>query len=115
MWLDVEEKTGEPGENHLFCMGGHLPSTCLYPGRSGDKRVLTHCAIQTPDDALIELGSQYANRKLFVSCTKKNIHFLCIRLNESVVLDALQFPMQNIYQSCDLSCAIRRSNVIASQ
>ena len=41
--------------------------------------------------------------------------FFALTLNESVIFDALQFPMQNIYQSRDLSCANRRSNVIASQ
>ena len=41
--------------------------------------------------------------------------FIAIALYESVILNVLQFPMQNIYQSCDLGHVIGRSNVNASQ
>ena len=41
--------------------------------------------------------------------------FFAFDLNDSVILDAPQFPMQNIYQSRDLSQANERSNVTASQ
>ena len=41
--------------------------------------------------------------------------FFAFALNESVILDAPQFPTQNIYQSRDLSRANGRNNAIASQ
>ena len=41
--------------------------------------------------------------------------FIALALDESIILDVLQFPMQNIYQSCDLGHAIGRRNVNASQ
>ena len=41
--------------------------------------------------------------------------FIAFALVESVILNVLQFPMQNIYQSCDLGRTIRRSNVNVSQ
>ena len=35
--------------------------------------------------------------------SKTNIYILiALALDESIILDVLQFPMQNIYQSCDL-------------
>ena len=40
---------------------------------------------------------------------------IALALDESIVLDVLQFPMQNIYQSCDLDRAIGRRNVNAIQ
>ena len=40
--------------------------------------------------------------------------FFAFALNESVIRDAPQFPMQNIYQSRDLSRANGSSNVIAA-
>ena len=45
-----------------------------------------------------------------------NIYILiALALDESIILDVPQFPMQNIYQSCDLGRAIGRRNVKASQ
>ena len=45
-----------------------------------------------------------------------NIYILiALALDESIILDVPQFPMQNIYQSCDLGRAIGRRNVNASQ
>ena len=45
-----------------------------------------------------------------------NIYILiALALDESLILDVLQFPMKNIYQSCGLGRAIGRSNVNASQ
>ena len=43
------------------------------------------------------------------------LHFYCNRLNEISIFDALHFSMKNIYQSCDLVRAARRSNVDVSQ
>ena len=40
---------------------------------------------------------------------------IALALDESIILDVLQFPVQNIYQSCDLGRAIGRRNVNASQ
>ena len=40
---------------------------------------------------------------------------IALALDESIILDVPQFPMQNIYQSCDLGRAIGRRNVNASQ
>ena len=57
--------------------------------------------------------------KLHLICMKTeclNIYIFCaLALNEIVILDAPQFPMQNIYQSYDLGRAIGRSNVNISQ
>ena len=36
-------------------------------------------------------------------------------LDESVLFDVIQFPMKNIYQSCDLGRIFGRTNVSASQ
>ena len=45
-----------------------------------------------------------------------NIYILiALALDECIILDVPQFPMQNIYQSCDLGRAIGRRNVNASQ
>ena len=45
-----------------------------------------------------------------------NIYILiALALDESIILDVPQFPMQNIYQSCDLGRAIGRRNVNANQ
>ena len=45
-----------------------------------------------------------------------NIYILiALTLDESIILDVLHCPMQNIYQSCDLGRAIGRRNVNASQ
>ena len=45
-----------------------------------------------------------------------NIYILiALALDESIILDVLQFPVKNIYQSCDLGRAIGWSNVNASQ
>ena len=41
--------------------------------------------------------------------------FIAFALDESVILNVLQFTMQNIYWSCDLGRAIGRGNVNASQ
>ena len=41
--------------------------------------------------------------------------FIAFALDESIILDVPQFPMKNIYQSCDLGRAIGRSNVNAIQ
>ena len=38
--------------------------------------------------------------------------FIAFVLDESIILDVPQFPMKNIYQSCDLGRAIGRSNVV---
>ena len=40
---------------------------------------------------------------------------IALALDESIILDVPQFPMQNIYQSCDLGRAIGWRNVNASQ
>ena len=40
---------------------------------------------------------------------------IALALDESIILDVPQFPMQNIYQSCDLGRAIGRRNVNAIQ
>ena len=40
--------------------------------------------------------------------------FIAFALDESGILDVLQFPMKNIYQSCDPGHAIGWSNVNAS-
>ena len=40
---------------------------------------------------------------------------IALALDESIILDVPQFPMQNIYQSCDLGRNIGRRNVNASQ
>ena len=40
---------------------------------------------------------------------------IALALDESIILDVLQFPMQNINQSCDLGRAIGLRNVNASQ
>ena len=45
-----------------------------------------------------------------------NIYILiALALDESIILDVLQFPMQKIYQSCDLGRAIGWRNVNAIQ
>ena len=45
-----------------------------------------------------------------------NIYILiALALDESIILDVPHFPMQNIYQSCDLGRAIGRRNFNASQ
>ena len=45
-----------------------------------------------------------------------NIYILiALALDEIIILDVPQFPLQNIYQSCDLDRAIGRRNVNASQ
>ena len=45
-----------------------------------------------------------------------NIYILiALTLDESIILDVLQFPMKNIYQSCDLGRTIGCSHVNASQ
>ena len=50
------------------------------------------------------------------SCSQSNIYILiALALDESIILDVPQFPMQNIYQSCNLGRAIGRRNVNASQ
>ena len=41
--------------------------------------------------------------------------FIAFALYESVILNVLQFPMQNIYQSCDIGRVIGGSNVNTSQ
>ena len=41
--------------------------------------------------------------------------FVAIALDETSILVAVYFSMQNIYQSCNLVCAVRRSNVDANQ
>ena len=41
--------------------------------------------------------------------------FIAFALDESVILDVLQFPMKYIYQSHDLGLAIGQSNIKASQ
>ena len=41
--------------------------------------------------------------------------FMAITLDETSILVALHFSMQNIYQSCDLDHAVGRSNVNVSQ
>ena len=59
------------------------------------------------------------NFKLFINVKKPTIVYIYIlialALDESIILDVPQFPMQNIYQSCDLGRAIGRRNVNASQ
>ena len=40
---------------------------------------------------------------------------IALALDESIILDVPQFPMQNIYLPCDLGRALGRSNVNASQ
>ena len=45
-----------------------------------------------------------------------NIYILiALALDETIILDVPQFPMQNIYQSCDLGRAIGRRKVNAIQ
>ena len=45
-----------------------------------------------------------------------NIYILiALALDESIILNVPQFPMQNIYQSCDLGRAIGQRNVNDSQ
>ena len=41
--------------------------------------------------------------------------FIVIALDETSILVAVQFSMQNIYQSCDLGRALWRSNVDVHQ
>ena len=41
--------------------------------------------------------------------------FIAIALDETSILVAHHFSMQNIYQSCDLGHAVGRSNVNVSQ
>ena len=41
--------------------------------------------------------------------------FIAIAIDETGILAAVYFAMQNIYQSCDLIREVRRSNVDASQ
>ena len=60
------------------------------------------------------------NSALFISIRTiiltTNIYILiALALDESIILDVPQFPMQNIYQSCDLGRAIGRSKVNTSQ
>ena len=46
----------------------------------------------------------------------QNIYILiALALDESIILDVPQFPMENIYQSCDLGRALGRRNDTASQ
>ena len=54
----------------------------------------------------------------YISETQKNNFqflniyiFIAFALVESVILNVLQFPMHNIYQSCDLGRAFGWSNV----
>ena len=41
--------------------------------------------------------------------------FIAISLDETSILVAVHFSMKNIYQSCELGRAVRRSNVDVSQ
>ena len=41
--------------------------------------------------------------------------FIVIAVDETSILVAVQFPMQNIYESCDLGRAVWRSNVDVNQ
>ena len=51
-----------------------------------------------------------------VSFVVKYIYsFIAVALDETCILVALHFSMQNIYQSCDLGHAVGRSNVSVSQ
>ena len=54
-------------------------------------------------------------RSIFSYPSLNNIHiFIAFALDESVILNVLQFPMKHTYQSCDLGCAIGQSDVNAS-
>ena len=55
-------------------------------------------------------------KKFSNKCSVSNIYiFIAFPLDESVIIDVLQFMMKNIYKSCDLGRAIGRTNVNASQ
>ena len=66
---------------------------------------------------LQEVTTDYQIRSIIpVQALIKNIYILiALTLDESIILDVPQFPMQNIYQSCDLGRAIGRRNVNAIQ
>ena len=58
------------------------------------------------------------NERLVFKCILYILYIyilIALALDESVILDVPQFPMQNIYQSCDLGRAIGLRNVNASQ
>ena len=70
------------------------------------------------------LGKKCCMKKSLVSIFSKIIYvtatidiyiFIAIALNETSILVAVHFSMQNIYQSCDLGHAVGRSNVSVSQ
>ena len=52
---------------------------------------------------------------IYVTATIYIYIFIAIALNETSILVAVHFSMQNIYQSCDLGHAVGRSNVNVSQ
>ena len=63
-----------------------------------------------------EIRSVFEENNQVLICLFLNIYILiALPLDESIILDVSQFPMQNIYQSCDLGRAIGRRNVNASQ
>ena len=49
------------------------------------------------------------------SCNINICIFIAVALDETGILVALHFSMQNIYQSCGLGHAVGRSNVNVSQ
>ena len=53
---------------------------------------------------------------LWLKATYSDIYiFIAIVLDETSILVAVYFSMQNIYQSCDLGRGLGRSNVDVSQ
>ena len=54
-------------------------------------------------------------KTVFIIIFRNSYILIALALDESIILDVLQFPMQNIYQSCDLDRAIGRRNVNAIQ
>ena len=67
-------------------------------------------------DLVHDMATEYGIYTIFRPSPMANIYILiALALDESIILDVPQFPMKNIYQSCDLGRAIRRRNVNASQ
>ena len=64
--------------------------------------------------ALTDLAGTTTGLGLFF-CIKEIYIFIAIALDETSILVAVHFLMQNIHQSCDLGRALGRSNVHVSQ
>ena len=66
--------------------------------------------------AFITLDNRVTMVLFIFNILKENIYiFIAIVLDETSPLVAVYFSMQNIYKSCDLIRAVRRSNVDVSQ